>query len=147
MDAYTCGRTLRLNSLAGVLGALLCSTPAWADLPVPYAMVGCIENGRFSTSSKPASEPLQHPALKALHGKTIRIEGHLGPLHYKPTAVFIVSSKCQKKLLGSYFMCSPCQTMVNQPPSKLIAPHPTGTPIDVPAAAIDELSKKLSRRR
>lgn len=118
-------------------------TPALASLPVPYAIVGCISNGMFQ-SEKPAnggfgwtSRSLIHPAIKAIEGQTIRVEGHLSPGdRFFATAVFVVDKTCRKELHRSYFLCEPCRTQLGKPQKML--PKQPGIAVKLPPEALRE---------
>jgi hypothetical protein len=85
--------------------------PARADFPVGYAMVGCIKDGKFRLQG--ASGPaMDDPAVKALEGKTVRVEGYLSPGdRFHANAVLVVDDQCRDDLHKSYLLCDPCQTL------------------------------------
>lgn len=118
-------------------------TAALASLPVPYAIVGCISNGVFQ-SDEPAdggfgwtSRSLVHPAIKAIEGKTIRVEGRLSPGdRFRATAVFVVDKLCRKDLHRSYNLCDPCRTQLGKP--QMMLPKQPGIKAKLPREAIRE---------
>jgi hypothetical protein len=128
----------RFLLLAAALAALPAS--AQASLPVPYAIVGCITQGRFHSNGLIGPE-LVSAELKALEGKTIRIEGLLWPgAACGARALFLVDQQCQAKLHRSYALCSPCRTMRDDPPAVMLPRAQDDMPIMLPGAAIKELS-------
>lgn len=94
-------------------------TTAQASLPVPYAVVGCILNGTFKSNGL-TSNSLVDPAIKALEGKTIRVEGYLSPGdRFSAASVFIVDERCREDFFKRYFLCAPCRTR----PGTQLSPH------------------------
>jgi hypothetical protein len=109
-----------------------------ASLPVPYAIVGCIEGGSFRSQGF-AGRSLVSAELKALEGKTIRIEGLLSPGDaFVASALYIVHEQCRAYLHRRYFLCSPCQTIMGAPPSKMLPRDDDSTKIEMSPAAIKE---------
>ena len=142
-------RITALNHLTRIiLGgglAIMGLTFAHASLPVPFAMVGCIQDGRFVTESGLRTARLKSAALTALEGRTIRIEGLLGPSNFRASEVFEVAATCKEALYASYFLCDPCQTILSHPPSRMIPPREPGRRLDMPQPALDELDDLNSK--
>lgn len=139
----------RIGHVAAVSAALWLvggTSGAWASLPVPFARIGCVADGAFRTN-EPGRAALSHPALRALEGKTVRIEGTLSPGdRFHATGVFVVAPTCREELLGKQFLCSPCRTL----PGKEERPFPRqpGEEVKVPADALrelDDLGRRLRR--
>jgi hypothetical protein len=107
---------------------------AQASLPVPYAIVGCVQEGHFASAGAQRGEV--GPRLKWLDGKTIRVEGQLSPGdRFRATAIFVVDTRCRADLHRSYLLCNPCRTLPNMgAPSKILPPQ-GGT--KVPASPAD----------
>jgi hypothetical protein len=121
-----------------VAGLALAGLPgvAQASLPVPYAVVGCISKGAF-TSSGFTGEGLVDPALTALEGRTVRVEGSLAPGdRFQAKAVFVVDQQCRRDLFKRYFLCAPCATLPGMP-DKMLPPQP-GRKVNLPPAAVRE---------
>jgi len=86
-------------------------TVAQASLPVPYAVVGCVVHGVFQSRGF-ADHKLVHPAIMAIEGKTIRVEGLLSPGdRFRATAIFVIDERCREDLHKRYFLCNPCRTL------------------------------------
>jgi hypothetical protein len=121
-------------------------TAAQASLPVPYAVVGCISNGVFQSRGL-AGGRLVHPAIKAIEGKTVRVEGFLSPGdRFQATAVFVIDESCREDLHKRYFLCEPCRTLPGRPHKML--PKQPGIEVKLPSEAIrefDNLVRKLRR--
>lgn len=119
----------------GVLLAMAAAgfhSAAQASLPVPYAMVGCVSNGSFVVSGETRAEL---PAIAAIEGKTIRVEGYLSPGdRFSATAVFVVDEVCREELSARYFLCDPCRTLPGMPQT-MIPPQP-GTRVTLPPEVI-----------
>jgi hypothetical protein len=112
------------------------STTAQASLPVPYAVVGCILNGTFRSSGLTSSS-LADPAIKALEGKTIRVEGYLSPGdRFSATGIFVVNERCREELFKRYFLCDPCQTLPGMAHKE--APKQPGRKINLSPEAVRE---------
>lgn len=126
------------------LAVTLQPLPAEASLPVPYAIVGCIKEGKFQSEGKRVGSTLISPATRALAGKTVRVEGFLSPGdRFQATAVFIVDQRCRKDLQRSYFLCHPCATRLHSPPSKMISRREHGTEVRLAQEAIKEFDWPL----
>jgi hypothetical protein len=110
--------------------------PALASMPVEYAMVGCIKDGKFQLRS--ASGPrMDDPAIAALEGKTVRVEGLLSPGDgFHANAILVVDDACREDLHKTYFLCDPCQTLPNMPPSRPAPRKEDAKPVDLTPAAI-----------
>ncbi len=127
-----------LRALAVVLAVAGLSPAANASLPVPFAVVGCIKDGRFQ-SRELVTPVLANPAFRTLEGKTVRVEGDLSPGdRFLAKALFLVDETCQASLHNRYMLCDPCRTLPNMP-HKSRPPRETGRPINLPPAAIQEL--------
>lgn len=113
----------RCHVLAIVLAVAGLPTAAHASLPVPYAVVGCIANGAFTTSGL-TGDGFVDPAIRALEGKTVRVEGYLSPGdRFQATAVFVVDQHCREDLFRRDFLCDPCATLPGRP-HKMLPPQP-----------------------
>lgn len=122
--------------------------PTQASLPVPYAIVGCVHEGKFHSQGS-AGPNLANPGIRALEGKTIRIQGWLSPGdRFGAQALYIVHEQCREDLHRSYFLCNPCQTLPDGPPSRMLPNEESGTKVPLPPAAIRELDDypRLMRR-
>lgn len=144
MDWYRLARRLF------VAAAAVTSLPhlAQASLPVPYAIVGCISEGRFQSQGL-MGRALASSVLRALEGKTIRIEGLLYPGDmFRGSAIFIVDNECRNNLHKRYFLCDPCQTLPGVGPPSRMLPRQGGTIVSLPPAAMKELDDypRLMRR-
>jgi hypothetical protein len=134
----------RVNArwLIAVLTVLGFLTTAQASLPVPYAVVGCISNGVFKSKGL-TGERLADPAIKAIEGRTIRVEGHLSPGgRFRAAAVFVVDERCREDLYDRYFLCKPCRTRPGMPHKML--PEQPGTEVKLPPKVLKEFDN-LSR--
>jgi hypothetical protein len=112
--------------------------PAGADFPVGYAMVGCVKDGSFRLQG--ASGPaMDDPAIRALEGKTVRVEGYLtrGD-HFHANAVLVVDDQCRDDLHKTYLLCDPCQTLPGMPPSRPSPRRGNATPVQLPPAALKQ---------
>jgi hypothetical protein len=122
--------------LVAVLTVAGFHTAAQASLPVPYAVVGCISNGVFQSRGL-AGGRLVHPAIKAIEGRTLRVEGHLSPGdRFRATAVFVIDELCREDLHKRYFLCEPCRTLPGRPHKML--PKQPGIEVKLPPEAIRE---------
>jgi len=127
-------------AFAGTVALTCLPYPAQASLPVPYAIVGCISVGRFHSGGM-VGPNLVSPEIRALEGRTIRIEGLLSPGDmFRSNAVFIVDDACRKDLHKRYFLCDPCQTLPGVGSPSRMLPSQGGTRVPLPAAAIKELN-------
>jgi hypothetical protein len=121
--------------LFAVVLAIPC--PVYASLPVPYAIVGCIDGSKFVTEGLAGPDLTSH-AIKALKGKTVRLEGLLSPGDaFRAKALFVVLDTCRADLHRRYFLCAPCRTVEGHPPSTML-PHQGGTEVSLSPAAIKE---------
>src|SRR5262245_52091030 len=105
MSAHRCGRWLAVAAAAAMAVIASRPDPAEASLPIPFAFVGCVTNGRFEVGAQ-LTPMLVHPALLALEGKTIRVEGSLSLLDFYADAVFVVDEQCRETLHRSYPLCN-----------------------------------------
>lgn len=123
--------------------------PARADLPVAYAMVGCIKDGKFQLRGT-TGPPMDDPAVVALEGKTVRVEGYLSPGdRFHANAVLIVDAQCRADLHKTYFLCDPCQTLPGMPASQPAPRREDAKPVELLPAALrqfDELPRALRGR-
>ena len=104
--------------MVGIVAAL--PHIARGSFPVEYAMVGCIKGDKFYINGT-VSPSLVGSPIKTLDGKTIRIEGFLSPGDsFKAYALFIVDDVCREVLHKTYFLCDPCQTLPDAPPSRAV---------------------------
>lgn len=158
----TSRRSFLFHAVRVIFRALCCSgfaagtvahsaAPAYASLPVPFVMIGCISNSRFVTVGEAATPPLTHSAIKALEGKTIRVHGFLYPPSY-PTSfeaesVYELEQRCVPVLFGGYFLCDPCQTQFDHPQSVTVPPREPGKRLEMPASAIKEFNNLGQRLR
>ena len=127
-------RRFILPVLALALTAL--APAAHASLPVAWAIVGCIKEGKFWFRGA-AGPAMSDPALNQLEGRTVRVEGYLSPGDlFSANAVFVVDDQCRDDMHKTYFLCDPCQTLPNQPPSKPAPRQESGRPIELPSTAI-----------
>lgn len=137
------GHAVAVSAALSLVGG---ASGARASLPVPFAQIGCVVDGAFRTND-PGRAVLSHPALRALEGKTVRVEGTLSPGdRFHATGVFVVAPTCREELLGKQFLCSPCRTL----PGKEERPFPRqpGEEVKVPAEALhelDDLGRRLRR--
>lgn len=136
----------RLGLFAALTLAIVLPTAAHASLPVPFAYTGCVADGAFTIDDR-GRAALTHPALRALAGNTVRIEGMLSPGdRFHTSGVFVVDEVCRNELHGHRFLCAPCATLPGQP-EELLPPQP-GVRIDLPEPALrelDDLSRRLRR--
>jgi hypothetical protein len=123
-----------------VLGAVVAALPhaALASLPVGYAIVGCVKGDKFYSGGS-VSPSLAGSPIKALDGKTVRIEGYLSPGdRFQAGALFIVDEECREELHKRYFLCDPCQTLPDAPPSRMVPRKEKGVPAQAPPEAIKQ---------
>ncbi|NJL07642.1 MAG: hypothetical protein HC900_04785 [Methylacidiphilales bacterium] len=105
-------------------------TGAQASLPVPYALVGCVSHGSFRAPGLNA-DGVVLPPIKAIEGKTIRVEGRLSPGNrFSATAVFVVDDLCREDLGKRYLLCDPCRTLPGMPQKML--PRQPGKKVNLP---------------
>lgn len=133
----------RQSSIGLFIAALTVATAivrddAHASLPVPYAIVGCITNGSFQSEGA-SGKSFVSTELKALEGKTARLEGLLSPGdHFVASALYIVHEQCRADLHRRYFLCNPCQTILNAPPSQMLPRDERSPKLELSPAALKE---------
>jgi len=121
-----------------VMTAFIAALPhtARGSLPVEYAMVGCIKGNKFHINRAVSPSLVGFP-IKKLDGKTIRIEGYLSPGdRFRAEALFIVDNVCREDLHKKYFLCNPCKTLPNGPPSRVMPRKEKGVAVQVPLDTI-----------
>ncbi|KAA5595600.1 hypothetical protein [Blastochloris sulfoviridis] len=130
------------RTFAWLLGALAVAGGhgrAEASAPVPYAVVGCVSNGSFQAPGLVADGTVL-PPIRAIEGKTIRIEGVLSPGdRFSARAVFIVDDRCREDLGQGYFLCDPCRTLPGMP-HRMLPPQP-GTKLDLPPDVLRQFDR------
>jgi hypothetical protein len=127
-----------IRMLAVIGAAAVVPHMAEASMPVPYAKVGCIKDGRFQ-GERGVGPVLVDPAFKMLENKTIRVEGYLYPGDaFSARKVFVINNGCRQADYKSFFLCNPCQTTLDGPASKML-PNGSGREINVPEQALKEL--------
>lgn len=113
---------------------------ARGSLPVEYAMVGCIKGGKFYINEA-ATPTLAGSEINALEGKTIRVEGYLSPGdRFDAISLFVVDDQCRSNLHKTYFLCDPCRTMLDDPPSRPVPRKEKGVPVQASPEAIKQFN-------
>jgi hypothetical protein len=103
----------RIIYAVAAVGALAMSQLAYASLPVPFEVVGCVKDGDFSSKGHifPIRKESGDADLTAYEGKTIEITGFLNPGDRLSIGkVRIVAADCQQELQRSKLLCDPCIT-------------------------------------
>jgi len=127
---------MALLVMAGVVAAL--PHIARGSLPVEYALVGCLTGDQFSMNGA-ASPSLVGSPIETLDGKTIRVEGYLSPGDYfRAVALFVVADEFREDLHKRYFLCDPCQTVLDSPPSRAVPRREPGVPVQLPPEVIKQ---------
>ena len=77
--------------------------------------------------------------IKALEGKTIRVEGYLLPGDgFSAVSLFVVDDQCRNDLHKTYFLCDPCRTMLDDPPSTPVPRKEKGVPVQATREVIKQ---------
>lgn len=143
INAYSFCESRKVLRLITIVAIVFIANRAQASYPVPYAVVGCINQGVFQ-SGELSSTGLNHPALRKITGMTIRVEGFLSPGdRFRASQVSIVSRTCRSDLHKQYFLCGPCRTR----PGKvhLMLPEKPGRRIQLSTEAIEEFHNLVRR--